>query len=187
MQEDVDLYMESAQEDMDAAIAHLQRELSKIRTGKASPNIFDGLMVSYYGMATPLKQVASVIVPDARTIAITPYEKGTIAAIEKSIFEANMGLTPQNNGELIRISVPPLTEERRREYVKQAKSYCENAKVTIRGARREAISGIKDAVKDGYSEDAGKNAEESADGMSKKYYAKIEALMNSKEVDIMKV
>ena len=187
MQEDIDLYMESAREDMDSAIAHLQRELSKIRTGKASPNIFDNLMVSYYGMATPLKQVASVIVPDARTIAITPFEKGTIGAIEKAIFEANMGLTPQNNGELIRITVPPLTEERRREYVKQAKSYCESAKVTVRGARREAISGIKDAVKEGYSEDAGKDAEDSADGMSKAFYNKIEELLKSKEVDIMKV
>ena len=187
MQEDVDLYMESAQEDMDSAMAHLQRELSKIRTGKASPKIFDGLMVSYYGMGTPLNQVASVVVPDARTIAITPYEKGTISAIEKAIFEANMGLTPQNNGEIIRITVPPLTEERRKEYVKQAKTYCENAKVTVRGARREAISGIKDAVKDGYPEDAGKNAEDSADKLSKAYYAKIEALLKSKETDIMKV
>lgn len=187
MQEDVDLYMESAQEDMDAALAHLQRELSKIRTGKASPKIFDGLMVSYYGMGTPLNQVASVVVPDARTIAITPYEKSTISAIEKAIFEANMGLTPQNNGELIRITVPPLTEERRREYVKQAKSYCESAKVTVRAARREAISGIKDAVKEGYSEDAGKVAEDNADKMSKAYYAKIEALFSTKEIDIMKV
>ncbi len=187
MQEDVDLYMESAEDDMKNAISHLQRELSKIRTGKASPNIFDGLMVSYYGMPTPLKQVASVTVADARTIVITPFEKSVIAAVEKSIFEANMGLTPQNNGEVIRIIMPPLTEERRREFVKRAKANCEDAKVSIRGARREAISGIKDAVKEGYPEDAGKDAEANADKMSKAYYSKVESLLKSKEEDIMKV
>jgi ribosome recycling factor len=187
MQEEIDLYIESAEEEMKDALNHLQKELAKIRTGKASPNIFDSLMVSYYGVPTPLKQVATVSVPDARTIAITPFQKSVIGAIEKAIFEANMGLTPNNSGDIIRINIPPLTEERRKEFVRQAKGCGESAKVAVRGARRDAISGVKDTVKAGYPEDAGKDAEETIDKLLKSYYAQIEVLLASKEADIMKV
>lgn len=187
MQEDVDLYLEVSEDSMKDSISHLQKELSKIRTGKASPNVFDGLMVSYYGAPTPLQQVASVMVPDARTIIIKAWERSMIAPIEKAIFTANLGLTPQNDGETIRISVPPLTEERRKEFVKKCKESGESAKVTIRAARRDAISGIKSAVKDGYPEDAGKSAEDTADKLSKSYYASVEKMLEEKEAEIMKV
>lgn len=187
MQEDIDLYLETARELMEESLEHLNKELSKVRTGKASPNIFDNLMVSYYGNPTPLKQVGNVSVPDARTIVIKPWEKSMIAPIEKAIFTANMGFTPQNDGELIRISVPPLTEERRRELVKQCKKYLEDSKISIRNARRDAISGVKEAVKEGYPEDAGKSAEDEADNLAKAYYAKAETLLKEKEEDIMKV
>ncbi|MGB0862184.1 MAG: ribosome recycling factor [Saprospiraceae bacterium] len=187
MQEEVDFYLETAVESMNDAVEHFKKELSKIRTGKASPNIFDGLMVSYYGSPTPMKQIANVSVPDARTIVIKPWEKPSIPLIEKAIFQANMGFTPQNDGDIIRISVPPLTEERRRELVKQSKKYLEDAKISIRNARRDAITEIKAAVKEGYSEDAGKNAEEQADALGKKHYALAEALIKAKETDIMTV
>ncbi len=187
MQEDIDLYIEAAQESMDEAISRLQRELSKVRTGKASPSVFDNLMVSYYGSPTPLKQVANVSVPDARTILVKPWEKSVVPAIEKAIFSANMGFTPQNDGETIRLNVPPLTEERRVDLVKQCKTYLEDAKISIRNARRESISGIKDAVKDGYPEDAGKKAEDTVDNLSKKFYTKGEAAFKQKDADIMTV
>lgn len=187
MQEDIDFYLETAEESMNDAVEHFKKELSKIRTGKASPYIFDDVMVSYYGSLTPIKQIANVSVPDARTIVIKPWESTSIPLIEKAIFQANMGFTPQNDGELIRINVPPLTEERRRELVKQTKKYLEDAKISLRNGRRDAISEIKSAVKEGYSEDAGKDAEELADRLAKKFYAVAEALIKAKEADIMKV
>ncbi len=187
MQEDIDFYLESSEESMKSALEHFQKELSKVRTGKASPHIFDSIMVSYYGALTPLKQVANVSVPDARTIIIRPWEKPVIPAIEKAIFAENMGFTPQNDGEIIRIAVPPLTEERRKKLVKQCKDLLENAKISIRNARREAITAIKAEVKEGYPEDAGKRSEDIADGLAKTYYAKAEEELKSKEVDIMTV
>ena len=149
MQEEIDLYYEDAQEKMENAIAHLQRELSKVRTGKASPAMFDSLLVDYYGSPTPLKQVASVGTADARTLTIQPWEKGMLDPIERSIFQANLGVTPQNDGQIIRVVMPMLTEERRRDLVKQVKKLGEDAKVTIRNARRDMMDFLKKTVKDG--------------------------------------
>ncbi|MEZ4984980.1 MAG: ribosome recycling factor [Saprospiraceae bacterium] len=160
MQEDVDFYFQSARESMEHSLEHLGKELAKVRTGKANANLVSGLFVSYYGSDTPLNQVANVSVADARTIVIQPWEKSMIAPIEKAIFEANLGVTPQNDGEVVRITIPPLTEDRRRDLVKVAKGYGEDAKVSIRNARKELMDAIKQAVKSGYPEDAGKKAEE---------------------------
>jgi len=187
MQEDIDLYLEASEDSMQDALERLKKELSKIRTGKASVNIFDNIMVSYYGAPTPLKQVANVSVPDARSIIVRPWEKTSIAPIEKAIFSANMGFTPQNDGEVIRIVVPILTEERRIELVKQCKQLLEAAKISIRNARREAISSIKDEIKNGYPEDAGKDAEETTNNLGQSYYSKAESLLKAKEGDIMTV
>jgi len=165
----------------------LQRELKKIRTGKASPSMLESISIDYYGSQTPLQQVANVGVADGRTLTIKPWEKGMLEAIERSIFEANMGITPQNDGEMIRIMIPPLTEERRRDLVKQVKKNAEEAKISLRSARRELIEGIKAAVKDGYPEDSGKDAEAEADSLTKKYTGNIDGIVDAKEKDIMKV
>lgn len=187
MNEDIAFILEESQDSMNTSLEHLQRELSKVRTGKPSANLFDGIMVMYYGMATPMKQVASVSIPDAKTILIKPFDKSNIGAIEKAIFQANMGLTPQNDGEIIRISVPALTEERRRELVKKCKEELENCKISIRNARRDAITMVKDLKSEGVSEDEIKQGEEAADKLSKDYYGKAETLLKAKEEDIMKV
>ena len=187
MQEDVILYLEMAEEGMNNSLIHLQQELSKLRTGKASPSMLDGIKVSYYGSPTLLNRVANVTTSDAKTLIIQPWEKSMLAPIEKSIFEANLGLTPQNDGELIRINVPPLTEERRRGLVKRAKSLGENAKISIRNARKEAMDGIKQAVKEGYPEDAGKRREKEIQDMTNKYGEKAVKLVEAREKDIMTI
>ncbi len=187
MQEDIDLYLESAEEDMQSAIAHMRKELLKIRTGKASPAILDGIFVEYYGSPTPLKQVANVKVADARTLTIEPWERKLLADIERAIFSANLGLTPQNDGKIIRINMPPLTEERRRDLVKKSKGFGEKARISIRQARQEAIKGIKDTVKEGYPEDAGKKAEATVQDLTNGYNKKVEAVLEAKEKDIMTV
>lgn len=186
-QEEVNLYLEEAQENMDKALDHLQRELAKITTGKASPALVSSLSVMYYGAPTPLSQVANVTTADARTIIIQPWERSTLAAIEKSIFEANIGITPMNDGEVVRLSIPPLTEERRRELVKRAKSLAEESKVGVRNARREAMEGIKKAVKDGFAEDLGKRLEDEVQDKTNKFIARIDQMIEAKEKDIMTV
>ena len=185
--EDVSKHIETAIHSMDNSIEHLQKELSKIRTGKASPAVLDGVLVEYYGSPTPLSQVANVSIADARTITIQPWEKTMLAPIEKSIFESNLGLTPQNDGEIIRIGIPPLTEERRKQLVKKAKELAEHAKVSIRNARRDAMEGIKKAVKDGFPEDAGKKSEGDVQKSTDEYSNKIDKLISIKEADIMKI
>ncbi|MEM7102049.1 MAG: ribosome recycling factor [Bacteroidota bacterium] len=187
MQEEIDFAIDAASESMDNAMKHLQRELSKVRTGKASPSIFDGLMVEYYGSDTPLNQVANVGLLDARTLTIQPWEKSMLEPIEKAIFAANLGLTPQNDGNIIRITIPMLTEERRRDLVKQVKQLGEDTKVTIRKARREANDEIKDAVKNGYSEDMGKRMEEKVQKMTDGFIAKVDEFAKKKEEDVMTV
>lgn len=172
---------------MDKALDHLTTELVSIRAGKANPSMLNGIMVDYYGSPTPLAQVANLAAPDSRTISIQPWEKGLLASIEKSIFEANLGLTPMNDGEFVRISIPALTEERRKELVKQSKRYAEEAKVSLRNARHKLMDVVKKEVKDGYPEDAGKKTESDIDGLVKSYIDKIEKLMESKEKDILKV
>lgn len=187
MQEDINMYLEMAEEAMKDSLEHLQRELQKLRTGKASPSLVNGLMVSYYGSPTPLNQVANVSTSDARTIVIQPWEKSMLAPIEKSIFEANLGITPQNDGELIRIGIPPLTGDRRKDLVKRAKALGEDAKISIRNARREVMESIKKAVKDGFPEDAGKRSEGEAQDLTNNYNKKVDSYIENKEKDIMTI
>ncbi len=187
MQEEIEFQIEESKENMEGALEHLQKELVKIRTGKASSSIFNGLMVDYYGSPTPLKQVANISNVDARTLVIQPWEKGMLENIERAIFQANMGITPQNDGEIIRITIPMLTEERRRDLVKQVKLSGEDAKVSVRNARRAAMEFVKKSVKDGFSEDAGKDFEDSIQKMTNSYGAKIDGIVDAKEKDIMTI
>lgn len=187
MDEDVSLIIEMAEDGMRHSLEHLQKELVRVRTGKASTAMLDGLLVAYYGSPTPLKQVANVTTSDSRTIVIQPWEKSLVGAIEKAIFEANFGITPQNDGELVRLVIPPLTEERRRDLVKQVKGLGEDAKISIRSARRDAMEEIKKEVKDGYPEDAGKKLEGDIQDLTNQYTNKVDKMLEVKEEDIMKV
>jgi len=183
----VQLQTEEAVESMEKALKHLSDELVKLRAGKANPTMLDGIVVSYYGAPTPLQQVASINTPDARTFVIQPWEKKMIDAIEKAIFAANIGMTPSNNGEVVRLNVPPLTEERRRSLVKQVKNEGENARISIRNARREAIEEFKKMQKQGLPEDMAKDAEENMQKLIDKYYKKVEEVLLKKESEIMTV
>lgn len=187
MEEDVNLIIEMAEDGMKHSLEHLQKELVKVRTGKASTAMLDGLLVAYYGSPTPLKQVANVNTSDARTIVIQPWEKNMLGPIEKSIFEANFGITPQNDGEVVRLVIPPLTEDRRKDLVKQVKHLGEEAKVSIRNSRREAMEQIKKEVKNGYPEDAGKRKEGEVQDLTNKYTDKVDKMLEVKEEDIMTV
>ena len=170
---------------MEEAITHLEGELVKIRTGKASPAMLSGLMVKYYGAPTPLQQVGNVSTADSRTLTIQPFDKTAIGDIERAIFEANLGVTPQNDGELIRINIPPLTEERRKQLAKQVRAEGEKAKISVRNARQDAMKAIKDEVKNGYPEDAGKRREGEVEGWVNGFYKKIDTHVDNKENDVM--
>lgn len=172
---------------MRESMEHLKKELTKIRAGKASPSMLDGIMVDYYDVPTPLAQVANLTSPDAKTIAIQPWEKSMLANIEQAIFKANLGLTPMNDGEFVRITIPPLTEERRKDLVKQVKSAGEDAKISLRQSRQKMMDAVKKEVKNGYPEDEGKKKEGLVQGMLKKYTEEVDALTESKEKDIMTV
>ena len=185
--EEVMLYTDDATDKMEKALKHLSAELSKLRAGKATPAMLDGIMVNYYGAPTPLQQVASINTPDARSFVIQPWEKKVVDAIEKAIFAANIGMTPSNNGEVVRLSVPPLTEERRKALVKQVKAEGENSKISIRNARREAIEEFKKLEKKGLPEDMRKDAEESMQKLTDKYYKKVDEILTKKEAEIMTV
>lgn len=187
MSEQLEDIIKAEQGQMDKAIDHLQQELLQIRTGKASPTMVSGVKVDYYGTMTPVNQVANVSTSDSRTLVIQPWEKTMIPVIEKAIFEANLGLTPQNDGDLIRITIPPLTEERRKDLVKQCRSYGEDARVGIRAARHKALDAVKKEVKDGFPEDAGKRKEDQIEEMTKKAVSKVEQILEAKESDIMTV
>lgn len=187
MTEELQMIFEEATEKMEKGLSRLSSELTKIRAGKASPNMLSGVMVDYYGSQTPLAQVSNVSTPDAKTITIQPWEKQLLQDIEKAIFDANLGLTPQNNGESIMINVPPVTEERRLELVKKAKAECETAKVSLRNARKDANDNIKSEQKDGLSEDMAKDAEANVQDLVSSYTAKIEALLVEKEKTIMAI
>ncbi len=180
-------HLEESKMLMEEAIEHLERELVKVRTGKASPAMLHGIMVSYYGVPTPINQTASVSTADARTITIQPFDKSNLGAIEKSIFEANLGVTPMNDGQLIRISVPPLTEERRRQLAKVVKAEGEEAKISIRNARRDAMEHIKKEVKNGYPEDAGKRMEDKVQGWTDTLTKKVEEVVENKETEVMTI
>ncbi|MEO1625972.1 MAG: ribosome recycling factor [Bacteroidota bacterium] len=185
--EDLEEALELVQMEMEESIVYLNSELAKVRAGKASPSMLSGIMVEYYGSPTPLSQVSNVSTPDGRTISIKPWEKGIIGNIEKAIFAANLGLTPQNNGEVIIINIPALTEERRRVLVKQAKQLGEDAKVSLRSARHKGMDAIKKAVKDGYPEDAGKRKEDKVQKDTNGFGDKVNQLVAAKEKDIMTV
>ncbi len=187
MQEEVDFVIEECKERMDAAIAHLEKELMHIRAGKATPTMLDGVQIEYYGTLTPLNQVSNVSTPDARTIAVQPWEKGIIPVIEKAILAANLGFNPENNGEIIRINIPALTEERRKQLVKQVSQEGETAKVSIRSARKEAKDSLKKLLKEGLSEDIEKDAENEVQKMTDNYGQKVDALVEAKDKDIMTI
>lgn len=180
-------YLDPAEEKMEMAVAYLDETLARIRAGKANPKILDGIRVDYYGSAAPISNVANIAVPDARTIAITPWEKSMFKEIEKAIINSELGITPENNGEVIRISIPPLTEERRKQLVKQSKNEAEQAKVSVRNARRDAIEGLKKAIKQGMPEDVEKDAEASAQKLHDKYLKQIDEIFAAKEKEILTV
>ena len=187
MNEEISAQFGKSTQGMDAAIEHLQGELQKIRAGKASPSMLNGILVDYYGSMTPLTQVANILTSDSRTLSIQPWEKSMIGPIEQAIFAANIGITPQNNGEMIIINIPPLTEERRKEMVKRAKSLGEDCKVTVRGLRQKSMDVIKKEVKDGYPEDMGKDREADMQKIVNNYSDKIKKMIESKENDIMTI
>jgi ribosome recycling factor len=187
MQEEVDFILEHTEEKMKAAIAHLEKELLHVRAGKASPAMLDGVTVEYYGSLTPLNQIANISTPDARTVAIQPWEKGLIPVIEKAIMNANLGFNPDNNGEIIRINVPVLTEERRRMLVKQAQQEGENAKVSIRTVRKDSNESLKKLQKEGLSEDLEKDAEAEVQRLTNEFGIMVENLVKAKEKDIMTI
>lgn len=180
-------YLNPAEEKMEMAVAYLDEALAHIRAGKANPKILDGIRVEYYGSAMPISQVANVAVLDARTITITPWEKAMFKEIEKAIINSELGIMPENNGEVIRLSIPPLTEERRKNLVKQSKAEAETAKVSVRNARRDAIEGLKKAIKQGMSEDVEKDAEAQAQKLHDRYMKKIDDLFAAKEKEILTV
>jgi len=187
MSEELELIHEDAQDGMQKAISHLEAELIKIRAGKANPQMLDGLTVDYYGSPTSMNQVANVSVMDARTLTIQPWEKNMLQPIERAIIAANLGVTPQNDGHIIRLFMPPLTEERRKEFVKRAFSEGEHSKVAVRNIRRDAIEQIKKLQKDGLSEDLTKDAEKKMQEMTDKFIVLVEKHLSSKEKEIMSV
>ena len=172
---------------MQKAVDFLEDTLLNIRAGKASTNVLNGVFVDYYGSQTPVSGVASVTVPDAKTILIQPWDKNMIRIIEKAILDSNIGLTPSNNGETIRLSIPPLTEERRKELVKQSKSEVENARISLRNARRDAVEAFKKAIKEGMPEDESKDGESQAQKLLEKYSKMVDAAFEKKEKEIMTV
>ena len=172
---------------MQKTVDFLEESLANIRAGKASVNVLNGVFVEYYGSQTPVSGVASVTVPDAKTILIQPWDKNMIRPIEKAIIDSNIGLTPSNNGESIRLSMPPLTEERRKELVKQSKAEAENARVSLRNARRDAVEAFKKAVKEGMPEDEGKDGETQTQKIVDKFNKLIDTAFEKKEKEIMTV
>jgi ribosome recycling factor len=187
MSEELQMIIDDAEDGMKKAINHLEAELVKIRAGKASPSMLDGLTVDYYGSPTPIAQVANITVLDVRTISIQPWEKNMLAAIERSIMQANIGVTPQNDGNQIRLFMPPLTEERRKELVKKAGGEGEHSKVAIRNIRRDAIEQVKKLQKDGLSEDASKDGETTIQEITDRHISLVDKHLAAKEKEMMTV
>ena len=183
--EDIDIILESAEDQMKASIARLKKELLKIRAGRANPSMLEGVMIEYYGSMTPLNQVANINTPDARTLAVQPWEKAMIPEIEKTILNSNLGLNPQNNGEQIMINIPPLTEERRKDLAKRAKNAAEDARISIRNARKEANDEVKKL--EGISEDIIKDAEGRVQEVTDKFVKQVDDILATKEEEIMHV
>ncbi|HEY6899278.1 MAG TPA: ribosome recycling factor [Puia sp.] len=187
MSDDLELILEEARDAMKKALNHLETELIKIRAGKANPQMLDGLTVDYYGSPTPLNQIGNVSAMDARTLTIQPWEKNMLQPIERAIINANLGVTPQNDGNIIRLFMPPLTEERRKEFVKRAGGEGEQSRVAIRNIRRDAIEQIKKLQKDGLSEDEAKDAEKEIQDITDKNITLVEKHLQAKEKEIMSV
>ena len=187
MNEEVQMVYEMAKEHMEKTLEHLDNELNRIRAGKANVHILDGVVVDYYGTPTPLNQVSNISTPDAKTIMIQPWEKTMIDPIEKALMSSNVGITPGNNGEVIRLVIPQLTEERRRDLVKQVKTEGENARVSVRNARREANDEYKSMQKDGLSEDETKSAEDDIQKLTDEFTEKVEKVVEAKDNDIMTI
>lgn len=187
MAEDVSQIVSSAEDHMKKAIAHLEAELIKIRAGKATPQVVDGIVVDYYGSPTPINQVGNINVMDARTLTIQPWEKNMLQPIERAIIAANIGINPQNDGNQIRLFLPPLTEERRRELVKRCQGEGEHSKVAIRNIRRDALEHIKKLQKNGLSEDIAKDTETNVQDITNKFISAVDKHLASKEKEIMSV
>jgi ribosome recycling factor len=187
MTEELELIIEDAEASMKKAVGFLEAELVKIRAGKANPNMLDGITVDYYGSPTPINQVANINIMDARTISIQPWEKKTLQLIERAIIAANIGMNPQNDGMNIRLFLPPLTEERRKELVKKSAAEAEHSKVAIRNIRREAIEEVKRLQKEGLSEDISKGSEKEIQDITDRYIATVEKILAAKEKDVMSI
>ncbi len=187
MTEEIEMILEDTNTQMEKAIAHFEAELVKIRAGKASPVMLEGIQVDYYGASTPIAQVANINVLDVRTISIQPWEKNMLQPIEKAIMQANIGITPQNDGVQLRLFLPPLTEERRKELFKKAGNEGEHCKIAIRNIRRDSIEQIKQLQKDGLSEDLAKESENSVQEVTNKYIALVDKLLVAKEKEMMSV
>ncbi len=187
MNEEVELIIEETRDRMEKALDHLEHELARLRAGRSNPALLDGITVDYYGVNSPLAQVSNINTPDPKTILIQPWEKTMLGTIEKAIMAANIGLTPMNNGEVIRINIPPLTEERRHQLVKQVRNEGETAKISVRNARKWANDELKQLLKDGLPEDTEKDAEENIQELTTNYNAKVDKVMAMKEKDVMTV
>ncbi|MCG8310385.1 MAG: ribosome recycling factor [Cytophagales bacterium] len=185
--EELEFYLEEAEDHMEKSLNHVSHALAKIRAGRAMPSMLDGLIVDYYGNPTPINQVASVNTPDAKTLAIKPWEKNMLAEIEKVIINSDLGLNPQNDGEIVRLNIPPLTEERRKDLVKQSRNEAEHGRVSIRNVRKDANDHLKKLLKEHVSEDDVKKAETKVQELTDKYIKKIDDLLTKKEEDIMTV
>jgi len=187
MNEEVELVIEETKDRMQKALEHLEYELARLRAGRANPVLLDGITVDYYGLNSPLSQVSNINTPDPKTILIQPWEKNMLGTIEKAILAANIGLTPMNNGEVIRISIPPLTEERSHQLVKQVRNEGETAKISLRNARKWANDELKKMLKDGLPEDVEKDATENIQEMTHDFSAKVDKIMAMKEKEVMTV
>ncbi len=187
MSEELDLIKMDTESTMRKAINHLETELAKIRAGKANPNMLDGIVADYYGSPTPIAQIANITTLDARTISVQPWEKNMLQVIERAIINSNIGINPQNDGNFIRLFLPPLTEERRKELVKRCNGEGENGKVSIRNIRRDAIEQIKKLQKDGLSEDIAKGAESEVQDLTNRFISLVEKHLEAKEKEIMVV
>lgn len=187
MNEEVQFIIDETKESMMKALKHLEEELRRVRAGKASPDMLSAIKVEYYGMPTPLQQVASVKLQDARTLLIQPFERKMISDVERAIFQANIGVTPQNDGENIRLVIPPMTEERRKDLVKQSKAAGETCKVSIRTVRKDGNDAIKSLSKEGLSEDLAKGAEEDIQQITNDHITKVDKMLVMKEEEIMTI
>jgi ribosome recycling factor len=185
--QDIKPILTHAEDSMEATVLFLDEALAHIRAGKANIRILDGVKIDYYGSHTPISNVATITTPDAKTISVQPWEKALISVIEKAILNSDVGITPMNNGETIRLSIPPLTEERRRQLAKQSKAECEDAKISVRNARRDAIEHLKKMIKEGLPEDMEKDAEASVQKIHDRFIKRIDDLYVAKEKEIMTV